>query len=332
MNENSLRLFSKGKEIYADVLNAIDEQMPEIDQKRYSKAIFKLKDGRTLTFGLSSYDRSITVRDTKWNDELRKFVGTEFYYEPLRENNDLLRVEIKKEKEEDDIDFVIRDDDYTDRYLLSDEEYQETEAYIDELHSLVKTMEYVPEKVRTANNLNGDAGLKRKLAILEEEKAKLQPGETLPVVKVAVDWWIDKMTGSHRCANIGMDGMAGAFASLFMQMAYDQDKPLPEEMQNFEKILTETITKRLFEGRDTQLDVDYGPSGVLRDVLIESHVSGSRVPLKTTMDISFDRVTVSCGYAAPWETIYEKEYEIDKYLDEPEQGSKRALKPGQKES
>ena len=72
----------------------------------------------------------------------------------------------------------------------------------------------------------------------------------------------------------------------------------------FRDSLSKAIMDQLSQGLEVKLDVDYGPSGILLDAIMESGISGSKTPFKTNMVVNVDSVRVSAGYRAEYEEIF----------------------------
>ncbi|MGI4866135.1 MAG: hypothetical protein ACRYFZ_19580 [Janthinobacterium lividum] len=161
----------------------------------------------------------------------------------------------------------------------------------------------------------------------------------------AASWWRRKVEGPGYLSKFdnGDRSQAGEMAQLLASMAaLSSPQPSADKFERFEQLLTEALLERMLRDpmppardlshlqgdrpgfthaemeemraqaaasatEDVVLDVDYGPTGVLREVAQEASVSG--FPWKTTMWVCWDArpeccyVEVRAGYGRATERL-----------------------------
>lgn len=122
------------------------------------------------------------------------------------------------------------------------------------------------------------------------------------IAKIVADWWADKLNG-RAMQNNGTDGMM----SLLMSMSAMQNAPSNDKIEKFRALLAEEVEKKLDQGQEVRLDVDYSPSGLLAEVVRASGIyggTGSALPCKTMMMATGDYVKLWYGYRSNGVLLY----------------------------
>ena len=123
--------------------------------------------------------------------------------------------------------------------------------------------------------------------------------------ETAAKWWADKVRNvGPGNFNNGDDSTSGGMAMILATMLAMDKEPDSESADQFEKILSEHIRKRVEDDGYLILDCDYGPCTLLSNVAKVSGVDASCFPWKTNMNITKEEVKVSCGYGAAYKKIY----------------------------
>lgn len=144
-------------------------------------------------------------------------------------------------------------------------------------------------------------------SISEDEDVNLQIDE---IADVACNWWIDAI--DHPTFDNGDTSDIGGFTMMFAMLNHAQKPGLSEESkQRFKEALKKRIKMELLTRRSFSLSVDYGPDRILSDAASEAGIIAD-FPWKTHMRIDRDKITVSCGYGAPYQTIFERDNTQDK--------------------
>ena len=126
--------------------------------------------------------------------------------------------------------------------------------------------------------------------------------------EVAAKWWADKLRNIGPASfNNGDDSAAGGMVSAMATILAVEEKPAGNAADEFEKRLAEAIKEKMEGITYMRLSCDYNPCRMLYDIASEFNISASCFPWKTTMEITPERVNVSCGYGARFKTIYLKE-------------------------
>lgn len=126
--------------------------------------------------------------------------------------------------------------------------------------------------------------------------------------KVAAKWWADKLrnVGPGNFDN-GDDSSAGGMLMVLASMLALQNQASDESVDLFEEELAETIKEQVESQGSMTLSVDYGPDYILGSIAEKTGVGTGGFPWKTTMWVRANKVEVSAGYAAPYETIFTAE-------------------------
>lgn len=122
------------------------------------------------------------------------------------------------------------------------------------------------------------------------------------IAQLAAEWWATKVI------NPKMDnGDTSSLGFMGMMLARKLVEPVSEETKaNFIKDLSMRIEGKLELDNtyDFILDVDYGPCRELREAAEIAGLSLNNFPIKTTMWISKNHVSVRYGYGANIEYLY----------------------------
>ena len=296
MKEKKLELYKIGESIYNKVmaaLNAVDEK----DREIYRDAIFVLPDGRRLSVGMLKnppLGPEVELEYSRYSKKYEKYIGQSYKFWDYPDGTRYCRVIIHKPTF--DIKVNLAKEGECDPGDLLEAEAEIIEEYLSELDKLADDIKYDEEEVHVVNNLLWELDLKRGINIYKEEVANLPKGETvLPVIKIAVDWWISNMRERNG-------------------KLIDLTKPLPEDVQEFRTQLINLLTDKLEKGRGGVLNNQEYLCGTLRDAYDNAHVKGYYLPAHTCMDYSIEKLVVIHDGGSET-TIYEKQYEINKYLE-----------------
>lgn len=124
-------------------------------------------------------------------------------------------------------------------------------------------------------------------------------------VEAAVNWWADKLTAckqSGLSAEERRDPANQSYQLAEMLMILSKPKVTNEQIDKFKESLSTQIEAK----KPYCLSVDYGPDMVLGRALADAGIDAGMgtLPIKTTMWLDDDKVTVRYGYGAPVETIF----------------------------
>ena len=115
--------------------------------------------------------------------------------------------------------------------------------------------------------------------------------------EIAAKWWADKV---QNAGPANFNNVAMIFASMIaMENASNKDA-----IEAFEKELANVIKTNVESKGRLTFDCDYAPDRILTEVAIEAGVNPAGFPWKTTMNVTAEKVEVSFGYGASWQTIY----------------------------
>ncbi len=132
---------------------------------------------------------------------------------------------------------------------------------------------------------------------------------------VAAAWWARQISG-HAKLDAG-DGWVN------MALLLNGGPPATgDEATRFEAALRAKLIERVSLHGDASLDVDYHPSGLLRQVVAETNTQ-AQFPVKTHMTVEPGSVMVSCGYRAPDERLLgEVVWQVSAFAPRVEAGSR----------
>lgn len=125
---------------------------------------------------------------------------------------------------------------------------------------------------------------------------------TKVAIEKAVEWWADKL---RSCKNSGLSAAerrnpaSGAYQMAEMLMTATKPKVTDEQIETFKSLLASTF-KSWPAGAHIWLDVDYHPDRALADALAGAGIENAMgvLPIKTSMWIEGDKVSVRYGYGA----------------------------------
>lgn len=127
-------------------------------------------------------------------------------------------------------------------------------------------------------------------------------GEYPEYVTVAVDWWTNAIASPKQ--DNGED--RGSVLAVLTSMRKNKMNSA-ESVKNFKKVLADGIEKQIKMYGYCSLDVDYHACQLLMEAGKEMKLDSMlNFPWKTHMNINPDKVEVSSGYGAPFETIWRK--------------------------
>ena len=129
-----------------------------------------------------------------------------------------------------------------------------------------------------------------------------------------VDWWVEQIQNPTFS-----NGGSGQTESLMAILRLQQVQPLSlTQKKEFGKLLTDRIQTKLDAEGSICLFVDYAPYYDLGEVANSAGIPGVNFPIKTTMTITKNRVSVNCGYGADEVILYNDEAhpEIEAELSE----------------
>lgn len=303
--ENQIKLL--GKDIYQKVISFVEANKGD-DDKLYRGAKLKLKDGREMFVPFNPWggQPDIKIWNYEWNEELQRGNGDAFSI--MAESGYGFLVDITfYNLDKDNTHFVASDMKYPHQKELSADEINAIKNYMAQLYEQVSTLEYDKEATRSISNFTQEARRQYNIQLFNNEMKKLNETESttkvLPSVETAVNWWINIMNGPTLGGSLGDDINAHltmrAAEKQFSQTSIDEN-----QLIMFRDSLSKAIMDQLSQGLEVKLDVDYGPSGILLDAIMESGISGSKTPFKTNMVVNVDSVRVSAGYRAEYEEIF----------------------------
>lgn len=132
-------------------------------------------------------------------------------------------------------------------------------------------------------------------------------GEYPEYVRAAVNWWANAIVNPK--FDNGDNSMAGGMAFLMAMMVSKKSSISKDQIDIFKKELADIIVEQMESSYcgECQLGVDYHPDMLLYSAAQKAGINDDMgFPWKTNMRISKEQVSVSAGYAAPWETIWTK--------------------------
>jgi len=125
------------------------------------------------------------------------------------------------------------------------------------------------------------------------------------VVKVAVDWWIGKLSGVPQWDNASLGAEEDLMVSLLASL---KGLPKEEDAPKMRKFACDLYDLLMAEDTDSyygvMLSTDYGPEGLLYRASESSGIDTMRFPFKTRMVVKTDEVKVASGYGADYVVIY----------------------------
>lgn len=132
-------------------------------------------------------------------------------------------------------------------------------------------------------------------------------GDYPEYVKVAVNWWANAIVNPK--FDNGDDSMTGGISLMMAMMVSSKNSITAEQIGTFKKELANTIVEQIESSYygECRLSVDYHPDMLLYSAAQKAGINDDMgFPWKTNMSISKEKVSVSAGYAAPWEELWTK--------------------------
>ena len=96
--------------------------------------------------------------------------------------------------------------------------------------------------------------------------------DALPAVEAAVNWWVSQLTGKMRGGSVG-DDLDALCAMVMADQIFSQTQINEKQISTFRDVLSRKLMIQLSQGIEPTLGVDYEPSGILCDAMIESVIS-----------------------------------------------------------
>ena len=113
---------------------------------------------------------------------------------------------------------------------------------------------------------------------------------------IAVNWWIDKIGGSH---NVG-DGLANAMLNF---TSNNVKNPEENNIEKFREIFLKRFKERYDKNPHFDFSVDYSPEGMLSEICHESGIDGSKLPCKSVLTVNEKEMSARCGYQSQWDKL-----------------------------
>ena len=304
-----------GKEIYEKVSAFVQANKGD-DDKLYSKAILRLSDGRKMVVPFNAWggQPDIKIWNYQWNEELQRGSGDSFSIMHKSGYGFLVDITLYY-LDKDQVDFKASEKEYPDKNDLTEEQKETIKSYMAQLYEQISTLEYDKEATRSIGNFTFEAEKQYNIQQFNEEMRKLSEinpdSKILPSVETAINWWINQFTGSRLGGSIG-DDFNFVLAMAMADQVFSQTSVNETQVAAFRESLSKALMDKLSKGIEPVLDVDYGPSGILDDAMVESGISGNKAPFKTRMVVGVNNVRVSAGYRAKYEEIFANEVQEKK--------------------
>ena len=304
-----------GKKIYEKVLAFVRANKGD-DDKLYRNAILRLNDGRKMIFpfGGNPGGADLQIWNYHWDDELQRGVGDTF--EILLKSGYGFLVNIALYNcDKDPFAFHASDKGVPNKIDLTEEQKEAIMTYITQLYEKTLILEYDKEETHSVGNFTYDARDQYNIKQFKEAMQKLHDtnpdSNVLPSVETAVNWWIKKFTDSKIGGSLGND-FNSVFNMAMANQVFSQTSVNQDQIDAFRESLSRALMDELSKGNEPMLRVDYGPSGILADAMVESGISGGKAPFKTSMTVGVNSVRVSAGYRAEVEEIFANEVQEEK--------------------
>ena len=304
-----------GKEIYEKVSAFVRANKGE-DDKLYRNAILRLSDGRKMVVPFNAWggEPDIKIWNYQWNEELQRGSGDSFSILPKSGYGFLVNITLYY-LDKDEVDFTASEQEYPYKSDLTEEQKETIKSYMTQLHEQISTLEYDKEATRSVGNFTYEARKQYNIQQFNEEMKKLSEtnpdSKVLPSVETAINWWINQFTGSRLGGSIG-DDFNSVLVMAMADQVFSQTSVNKTQVAAFRESLSKALMDKLSKGIEPNLEVDYGPSGILANAMVESGISGSKAPFKTTMVVGVNSVRVSAGYRAEYEEIFANEVQEKK--------------------
>lgn len=303
-----------GKEIYEKVTAFVQANKGD-DDKLYSNAILRLSDGRKMVVPFNAWggQPDIKIWNYQWNEELQRGSGDLFSIMPKSGYGFLVDITLYY-LNKDKLDFTTSEK-YPYKSDLTEEQKETIKSYMAQLYEQISTLVYDKEATRSVSNFTFEAKKQYNIQQFNEEMRKLSEtnpdSKVLPSVETAINWWINQFTGSRIGGSLG-DDFNSVLAMPMADQVFSQTSVNETQVAAFRESLSKALMDKLSKGIEPDLDVDYGPSGILADAMVESGISGSKAPFKTRMVVGVNSVRVSAGYRDKYEEIFANEVQEEK--------------------
>lgn len=144
------------------------------------------------------------------------------------------------------------------------------------------------------------------LKIPEEVKDKIKKisdGILYPIIETASNWWAEEI--KNPSFNIGENDEKAFWFNIISSInSSNQSKVTKESVKLFKEELAKIIKKKLKNNNDFTISVDYQPDSILQESAEKANLNGIDFPLKTTMWINKDKVSVRKGLGSPVVDLY----------------------------
>ena len=126
--------------------------------------------------------------------------------------------------------------------------------------------------------------------------------------RIAADWWFDRIVGKDQYKDNGCSEFHSVFAGVLGEKTAHMNPvdDTGDKRQSWYDALKKHAAVQLDGYGEVYLKVDYDPNRLLHDMLEETGIDRSRLPIKTNMTIGFDDrgdgIWLSAGYGA--ESVY----------------------------
>ena len=287
-------MLTKGKEIY-DKLVRFTRSNYKDDHIYYDKSYIKTPNGQHFTVDVRQLIPEVRYDDSVYDPKTGRPDGKSFF---ALYNEEDFQVAANVVSSNDDIFYrlsVSGDANYCYPAPMTAEHAKQIRECLDELLTYCDKLEYDTERTHVVDNLKSDKIRQRNRLIYNEEVAKLPKGETtLQCVKVAVEWWVDRL----------------------LEGTNKNNTPNQESVGIFRQYLYNHLMEELSTGSPhSLLSTDYNPYGLLRDALKEAGLLDYDLPDKTHMFIKLENVYVRTPYSNKGEEVlFSDPHEIDKYI------------------
>ena len=156
---------------------------------------------------------------------------------------------------------------------LTEEEKNQIKSYYEQLNRETRNLTYDKEKTQDINNFTFDVDDIYNFYMYEKEVSKLNAStdKILPAVKIAVEWWANRISITEKKEDI-------------FDLEYRNKGPIPpitpEQLANFKRILSEKIMDKILNNNRDLVKVgtyDY-PVVILCEAIKEAGIDLRRIP------------------------------------------------------
>lgn len=304
-----------GKDIYKKV-SAFVETNKGDDDKLYRSAILRLSDGREMVVPFHPWvDQSdIMILNYKWDEEFQRNVGDSFSVMHKSRYGFLVDITLYY-LDKDNLEFTASEEEYPYKKELTDEEKEIIKTYMAQLYEQINTLEYDKKATHSVSNFTREAATQYSIQQFNEAMKKMSEtnpeSKFLPSVETAVNWWINQLTGSRLGGSVGSD-FNSHLAMVMADQVFSQTSINETQVAKFRDSLSKSLMDKLSKGMEPELKVDYEPSEILADAMVESGINVSKAPFKTRMVVGLNSVRVSTGYGANYKEIFANQTQEEK--------------------